>query len=141
VETEAETELHLGGAGRGQPEGKLGKPRWMVVMMDCREDKRQMVDATDGMEAEAAASLPSCYALRSIHAVHVFPSSHHVFYSKNNCHSVNRAAVAGCGTSTVARRSIAGRCGRTVTRYSLVVVRCRELAVLGGQLNQHRKEE
>jgi hypothetical protein len=43
-------ELHLGGAGRGQPEGKLGKPRWMVVTMDCREEKRQMVDATYGME-------------------------------------------------------------------------------------------
>jgi len=67
VETEAEAELHLRGADRCECEGEA--KGWLVVT-DCTEAK-----ATTGMEAEAAASLPSCYALRSIHAVHNSPIS------------------------------------------------------------------
>ena len=71
METEAEAELHLRGADRCECEGEA--KGWLVVT-DCTEAK-----ATTGMEAEAAASLPSCYALRSIHAVHNSPFPHHVF--------------------------------------------------------------
>jgi len=67
VETEAEAELHLRGADRCECEGEA---KGCLVVTDCTEAK-----ATTGMEAEAAASLPSCYALRSIHAVHNSPIS------------------------------------------------------------------
>jgi hypothetical protein len=52
--------------------------------VDGSDDGLQRREATNGGRhirdgGEAAASLPLCYALRSIHAVHVFPSSHHGF--------------------------------------------------------------
>lgn len=85
VETKAEAELHLGGAVRGEREGE--------AEVDGGDDGLQRREATNGGRPDgnggggctAAASQPSCYALRSIHAVHVFPFSHHVFYSNANC--------------------------------------------------------
>jgi hypothetical protein len=69
VETEAEAELHLGGAGRCEHEAE-GRDGGELVTTVCREATKGGRQA--GMEAETAAS-PVCYALRSIHAVLISP--------------------------------------------------------------------